>query len=443
MRKNPYRKIYLLIIALSVLMMLVVLNLPFKAKPFGDITFHEEAKNLALFLKGEVPSSEVMITKAPGPVVFFTVPYLIAPSDATDNQLWYYGITWTGIFITLAMLLIFRTAQMLFSDGTAILTMVLFFIFPLHYYYSLGIIGEGAAFFSLSLMLYGWARAWRNPASFRAWSMFAGGFLFLILNRPNTMLFFGFVALVMIYAAIKNKLFLRKFGKQMIVCFSSAFILGFAGLQLAKKITGGDGDAQDNLLYWVALQGRYQFREEPTDFRFWDNEERPDSKDYQNWVKCRDSLHKIIGTGKKYKDVYRQFFIDDALEHPGWFVRQFFVKALYGHVYMINSIKPHNFKMGPLQGPSGFWTLIAVINLVNIVILAGVLLFIFRQGNQFQYWPLWSIILSLLIFHSLTYMEPRYLFPSKPALYILGAAGLMKIGAMRRISDIIAQYLIR
>src|SRR5690606_40580613 len=102
------------------LMMLVVLNLPFKAKPFGDITFHEEAKNLALFLKGEVPSSEVMITKAPGPVVFFTVPYLIAPSDATDNQLWYYGITWTGIFITLAMLLIFRTAQMFFSDGTAI-----------------------------------------------------------------------------------------------------------------------------------------------------------------------------------------------------------------------------------------------------------------------------------------------------------------------------------
>ncbi len=45
------KRINLLIILISSLMMIAVLNLPFKAKPFGDATFHTEAKNLARYLK--------------------------------------------------------------------------------------------------------------------------------------------------------------------------------------------------------------------------------------------------------------------------------------------------------------------------------------------------------------------------------------------------------
>ncbi len=417
-------------------MMLVVLNLPFKAKPFGDITFHVESKNVALFLKGHLPADQVTITKAPGPIIFFTIPYLIAPADATDDELWGYGITFTGIVITFAMLLIYKAATLLFSREIGLLSIILFFIFPIHYYYSLGIIGEGAAFSSLALMLYGWTKSYFNPHLKSGWIYFTVGFLFLILNRPNTMLMFGVIALVLVYAYFKQVDFFKKYAKRLVLCMGIVGIVGFGILQAAKRITGGDSESQDNLLYYVAHQGRFQFREEPTDFRFWDNTERPDSKDYQNWVRSNDSLHHIMDTtGKSFKIVYRDFFYEDALDHPFWFVRQFVVKCVFGNVYLINSIKPDNFKLGPFKGPIAFSGLILLINLVNILIITGIFIFLFRHPQNLSYWPYWGIILALLIFHGLTYMEPRYLFPSKVAVYILSAAGLYRLSFVRRLTD--------
>src|SRR6187549_2285828 len=108
------KRINLFIILISSLMMIVVLNLPFKAKPFGDLTFHEEAKNLALYLKGDIGYDKVTITKAPGPVFFYTPAYIVAPSDATDNQLWVYGVVFTCITITTSLILIFKIGSNLF-----------------------------------------------------------------------------------------------------------------------------------------------------------------------------------------------------------------------------------------------------------------------------------------------------------------------------------------
>lgn len=66
------KRIDLTIVFVSMIMMLIVLTLPFKAKPFGDITFHEESKNLALFIKGKVSFNKVAITAAPDQL-FFTL----------------------------------------------------------------------------------------------------------------------------------------------------------------------------------------------------------------------------------------------------------------------------------------------------------------------------------------------------------------------------------
>jgi hypothetical protein len=197
------------------------------------------------------------------------------------------------------------------------------------------------------------------------------------------------------------------------------------------------------LFYYVAQQGRFQFREEPTDFRFWDDLKRHDSKDYQNWVKATDSLHQVVANGVPYINAYRNFVVQDVLDHPFYTTRQFFVKALYGHMYFINSIEPEQFKMGPLEGAFGFWLLIAGINSVNILLIIGFLLFVFRWRKQMPYWPFYAVILSLVVFHSLMYMEPRYLFPSKPAFYILSAAGLYTFTFIKKPIDAIARVLIR
>ncbi|MDI9258534.1 glycosyltransferase family protein [Flavobacterium sedimenticola] len=437
------QRINLLIILISTVMMVVVLNLPFKAKPFGDITFHEEAKNLALYLKGDIGFDKVTITKAPGPVIFYTPAYFAAPAHATDNQLWTYGVVFTFVITTISLLLVFKIATAFFSKEVGLLSVLLFFVFPIHCYYSLGILAEAPAFFSLALALYGWSVAYYHPHKIKGWLWLTVGIWFLILNRPNAVFLLGLGIVVVAFAFWRNKSFFWLYGKKIIITCVTVGLLGFTVLQLAKTITGTKaGGNQEELFYFVAHQGRFQFREEPTDFRFWDNEIRPDSKDYQNWVRSISDLDRqMIATGKSHNQVYQEFLLDDIAEHPFWFTRQFFVKSFYGHVYFINSVKPNEFKLGPLQGAMGYWFFILLINAINVIILLGAFLFLFKEKQLIRYWPFWGVIVALLIFHALTYMEPRYMFPARVALYIMSAAGLYKIGFIKRVVNFIAKFV--
>lgn len=437
------KRINLLIVAVSLLMMVVVLNLPFKAKPFGDDTFHVEAKNMAHYIKGSVGSDKVTVTKAPGPVIFYTLPYLVAPSDATDNQLWVYAAVFTFIIVTISLLLVFRIGSNLFSKEVGLLAVLLFFVFPIHCYYSLGILAEIPAFFSLAVALYGWSVAFLDPNKKRGWILLVFGIWFLILNRPNTMLVLGLGLLIVGYSFFRNKEFFKAYGKKMTFSLCVVGLLGLGTLQLAKMITGtSSSEDQAGLLYYVAHQGRFQFREEPTDLRFWESDIRPDSKDYQNWGKSATELATVISeTRKSRNQVYREFLINDALEHPFWFTRQFLVKCLYGHVYFINSVKPENFKLGPIHGAAAYWFVIVVINCVNILLIIGAFLFLFKKKNLINYWIFWAVIVALLIFHGLTYMEPRYMFPSRVALYLMSAAGLYNVGFVKRSVNFISKHI--
>ena len=437
------KRIDILIILISSLMMIVVLNLPFKAKPFGDDTFHTEAKNLARYLKGDVSYDKVTITKAPGPIIFYSIPYFIASSKATDNQLWVYATVFTFLIVTISLLLIFRIANSLFSKEVGLLAILLFFIFPIHCYYSLGILAEVPAFFSLSVALYGWSIVFLNPNQKKGWILLALGMWFLIMNRPNTMLILGLGFLILGYSLFKSKEFFIIYGKKLALTFCAVGLMGFGILQLAKIITGTkSGENQAGLFYFVAHIGRFQFREEPTDFRFWDNDNRADSKDYQNWGKSGGELASIMDkTHRSSNEVYKEFLINDALEHPFLFTRQFFVKCFYGHVYFINSVQPKDFHIGPIRGITAYWLFMLLINTVNLLLIFGAFIFLFKEKNLINYWLFWGIIVSLLIFHGLTYMEPRYMFPSRVALYLMSAAGLYQLKWIQQKVNFIAKFV--
>lgn len=437
------KRVNIIIILTSLLMMLVVLNLPFKAKPFGDDAFHNEAKNMARYIKGEVSYDKVVVTKAPGPVIFYTLPYLVAPSSATDNQLWVYATIFTFLIVTISLLLIFRIGASLFSKEVGLLAIVLFFVFPIHCYYSLGILAELPAFFSLTIALYGWTMALQNPNLKKGWILLTLGMWFLILNRPNTMLILGLGFLIIAYSFFKRKEFFKTFGKKLALTFCCVGLLGFGVLQLAKVITGTkSGESQEGLFYFVAHVGRFQFREEPTDFRFWDNDNRADSKDYNNWRKSGGTLGlEMENAHRSYNEVYKEFLINDALEHPFLFTRQFFVKCFYGHVYFINSVQPKDFHLGPIRGTIGYWLFMLLINCVNLLLIFGAFVFLFKEKNLINYWPFWAVIVSLLVFHGLTYMEPRYMFPARVALYIMSAAGLYRIKWLQHKVNFIAKFV--
>jgi len=437
------KRLTLAIVVLSVILMLIVLNFPFKANPLGDITFHEESKNLALFLKGEIASDKVVITKAPGPILFYTLAYLLAPADATDDHLWAYGVVFTSIIVTISLLLIFRISTVFFSKEVGLLTVLLFFIFPIHCYYSLGILAEVPAFFSLALAIYGWSIAFREPTIKRGWILLVIGMWFLILNRPNAILLLGILFLVIVYSFFKNKIFYSTYGKKLAFTFLNVLIMGFGTLQLAKNINGVNSNgSQEMYFYYVALQGRFQFREEPTDFRFWESDNRPDSKDYQNWIKKGAELDIIVSTtGRSSTHVYRAFIINDIIDRPFLFIRQFLVRCFYGHINIISKVQPQQFALGPFQGAFGFWSFLLIINSINLLVLLGVALFLFQEKNLIQYWIFWGVWVALLIFHGLTYMEPRYIFPSKVALYSMSASGLYGIAWVKKIIDKIAVHI--
>jgi hypothetical protein len=319
----------------------------------------------------------------------------------------------------------------------------MFFIFPIHIYYSLGIIAEAPAFFSLALALYGWSIAFHSPTRKAGWIWLTLGIWFLILNRPNTVLLLGLGFLIILYSFLQHKDFFKIYGKKLAISFLSVGFMGFGTLQLAKEISKTkSNNNQEGYFYYVAHQGRFQFREEPTDFRFWESDIRPDSKDYQNWRKNGDALGIIMAkTNRTFNDVFREFLINDVFEHPFWFTRQFFVKCFYGHVYFINSVKPEKFHLGPIHGVWGYWFIILLINSINIIIIFGALLFLFKEKNLITYWPFWGVIIALLLFHGLTYMEPRYIFPSRVALYLMSAAGLYRIGWIQRKVNYISKFV--
>jgi hypothetical protein len=428
---------------LSVLLMLIVLNFPFKANPLGDYTFHEESKNLALFIKGDVTLDKVAITKAPGPILFYTPAYLFAPANATDDQLWVYGVVLTSFIMTISLLLIFKIATAFFSKEVGLLSVSLFFIFPIHCYYSLGILAEIPAFFSLALAIYGWSIAFSEPNIKKGWVLLTIGMWLLILNRPNAMLLLGVLLLVLVYSFLKNKPFFNQYGKKLSFTFLSVLFLGIGVLQLAKKITGTkSGENQESYFFYVAHIGRFQFREEPSDFRFWESDNRPDSKDYQNWIKNGQTLDAVITkTKRSYNAVYRDFIINDMLGHPFLTARQFLIRCFYGHINIISKVQPSQFDLGPFKGALGYWAFLFIINSINLLVLLGAGLFLIKEKNLIQYWIFWGITLALLVFHGLTYMEPRYMFPSKVALYVMSAAGLYSIPWIRKIMNTIAVYV--
>jgi hypothetical protein len=299
------------------------------------------------------------------------------------------------------------------------------------------------AFFSLALAIYGWSIAFEEPNIKRGWILLSIGMWLLILNRPNAILLLGILFLVIGYSFFKKKTFYIKYGIKLSFTFLTVLILGMGTLQLAKSINGSEsGGSQESYFYYVAHIGRFQFREEPTDFRFWESDNRPDSKDYQSWIRSGGELDAVITkTKRSYNTVYREFIINDMLEHPYWTARQFLIRCFYGHINIISKVQPSQFDLGPFKGSLGYWTFLFIINSINLLVLAGAALFLFKEKNLIQYWIFWGVWVALLIFHGLTYMEPRYLFPSKVALYVMSAAGLYHLSWIRKIIDKMAVYV--
>lgn len=398
-----------------------IANAPFKSKPFGDFDFHVEAKTIALFLWGQKNYDVISITKAPGPVLFYITPYFLAGPNASDNQYWLSGILWNGVFMTMALFLIRASCQNFGSERAANISVLLIFILPLQVYYSLGILAEGPAFLGCSLMVYGYSRIYAKKQR-NSWIIFGGGVLLLALARPNAILVLPLLLLFALWERfIRKDDFFSKIWKKILVTLVVTSMMVMLVTVFVKELPNKRQTIkQEGYLGYVALIGRYQFREETWDWRFWDSDIRSDSKDYQHWKQKLSELNSPK-EGKTIEQQYFNFLVQDILEHPLISIKQFFVRAIFGHTLQVSSVSKDKFGVGSLKGTWFYWLFHLSLNFLNLSLLIMSVLFLIRNGGFHKFGILVMPWAALVFFHGIIYMEQRYLFPARPMMIVLSS----------------------
>ncbi|HEX9886825.1 MAG TPA: hypothetical protein VGA70_10065 [Longimicrobiales bacterium] len=408
---------------------------PFGPNPFGDGDFHAEAQLLAAALQGSVPWSDVALTKAPGPVLFYLVPYVFIPSGSAEGVFWWAGSLWNLACVGTSILLLRRAAEALGGRRAGHVAVVLALGSPFAAYYCQAVAAEVPAFVGVCLALYGFAR-WRGAEDdtgvrrFRHEAMVWIGLSLFVLSRPNGVLLLGLSGLVGLWlwfrgAAPDRPLALMSLRTTVVVVTMLATFLGVA------SVLGGRGGElrQGGYLTYVVFQGRFQYRSEPWDWRYWANESRADSEDYQAWLRESGALiTRARQSGVPLDDLQRRWILDDWLSNPGINARAAAIRSLTLHLYRVNSAEPEDFRVGALPGWLVFMAFHLAVNAVSLMLLAGTGAFlVLRRGALARYWVLWGPWLALLAFHALTYAEPRYLFPSQPGLVVMTALVLAPV----------------
>jgi hypothetical protein len=434
---SKFDKTDLIVILSSLLLFAIVASLPIKTKPYGDLDFHIEAKSIANYLWGIENFDKLSITKAPGPTLFYIIPYFIAGPDASDNRLWYAGVAWTAIFITLATLLIRWSTINLSGKLAGNISIVLLFIIPLHIYYSLGISAEALSFIGCSFFIYGYSKLTKtnkidNISEFTIILLITTGITLMVLARPNAGLVIPIIFLYLFWNKyIKSHNLTKKF--RLIIMKSTifaGFVLTLAMIGVKSLPNNRNTLKQEAYLSYVMTIGRYQFRTETWDWRFWDPLTRPNSKDYIDWEGKYEALAKIGNdSNNSLEKVLYQWVFNDIINNPVTSLKQFFVRIIFGHTLQISSLAKNDYSIGPLKGPFVYWFVHIILNIINCCLLCFSILLLIKKkeyclssfGLMITPW------IALIIFHGIVYMEQRYLFPARPIMIILASLFLIDL----------------
>ena len=406
----------------------LVAGAPFGPKALGDGDFHKHAKRLASALKGVGPLSEVEIRKAPGPILYYLVPYLTVPVGSPDRRYWATGVVWSAAWMAVALLLVRRTASRLGGEIAGKAAACLALLSPFSVYYSFGIAAEGPAYVSMALFLYGWIRAADKDAEspWRWHALMAIGLLFLMLNRPNA----GLIPIFALAAAWRLWRTDRAAARATAVGAVLTLVMFVTAGLLISFLHGGPARSNQTDYFWITtLQGRYQFRTEVTDWRFWDTSTRAGSQDFLDFVDRdlqlrREAVEKNI----QVKEAFRDWVIADTVAHPFLTARMALVRVLSLHVNLVNSKPPSAFAVGPIPGALVYWTFHGFVNLIGLSISALALYFLWsRRSDLAAIWPLWIPWVALILFHAIVYAEPRYLLPARYGQVVMAGCAVASL----------------
>ncbi len=423
--KLPFKldKFDLFLIGFVIFLYAVIALLPIAPKKFGDHVFFKEAKIIAEVLHGVKQKEEIIISRAPGPVLFYAIPYSLIPSGSTDNQYWLAGLVWTICWICFSVLLIRRAAAILSGWWGGWFAAIISLFIPLIIYYSYGVNAEPVAFIASAIACYAWAKLAfsddKTNSTAKALFLMCFGLTLVILARPNAILILpiGLLASIVMFLG-KTDVERAK------LTFMAVVITGIASVSCLQIVSIASSGGQQDNLYHVIFHGRFQYRTEVWDWRFWDNETRAGSADYELFTQENAILsERSRQEGFSLLQLKKEWAVQDALDHPFITIQQAAVRSLTLHLFLVNSKPPAAFRVAFIPGNVIFILFHIVLNLAYLVVLVSSLYFVFANWRRlFSYWMLWGLHPALLIFHALTYAEPRYMIPALPGLIIMTGA---------------------
>jgi hypothetical protein len=423
MKKN---KLIFLLIPIIFIVYFFVSNT--KPKPFGDDTFHVEAKIFANEILGSKRLSSEIFTKAPGPVIYYGLIYSLGNNkNWTDANYYFAAVFWNFLWLFVSVFMIQKLINYFIDSSFYLSTILAFVLVPVTFYYAQSVTAEPLAFLMVTLFVYSLITYFETSKWRLKWfSIFLHiiSIIGFVMTRPNGILIIP-VELVFIFILIRldNN---RKFNyySLLVALIISFFTFLIITTQLVsnhgrnKIVSTLEKSSQNSYFYHVALHGRFQYRNEPLDWRFWDNSTRIGSLDYANYVLVSDSLDNAVLDVNDNTSV-KSWIIKDIIANKFIFMRQVLVRFVVGNILIINSKSPEKFKVGSLHGKYLFFIIHIVLNILNFIFIIALFIFFNRYFKNRKYiLILLSPYFSLIIFHSLVYMEQRYLFPARP-IFIL------------------------
>ncbi len=156
--------------------------------------------------------------------------------------------------------------------------------FPL--YYSAGVASETAAYLGPAAVVWAEARFIGRVPTWLDAAVLGGAMGFLVSMRGNYCLIFGTVVAALWFSRDWQKL---RYGALAAIlgCFITMAV--YFGVQRLNWWIG-HGVRQDSFLTHVLIQGAFQYRSEPLDWRAWERETRGGSRDYAAYGEVRRQL---------------------------------------------------------------------------------------------------------------------------------------------------------
>ena len=411
----------------------LVNRLPFGASKYGDLYFHEEAKQVAQVMHGLSSWHDIQIARAPLPVLYYAVPYFFVPPNSADEAYWQAAVAWNVLWMLFSLLLIRRSGELFGGARAGKIAAVISLVVPFAVYYSFGIAAETPAYVAAVVFTYGWT-LWRKaapPGIFKRGSLVACiGLVALLLCRPNALVVLGITCACGAGLWKRSDSHSRSDLRFAAVCVGVSLLSVFLVSVSLKYLADKRGvNLQATNFSYVLFQGSFQFRSEPWDWRNWGKATRTGSVDYNNWLNTQNEL--LAESAQSRVSISRllmNWSLRDIVHHPVERLKMFAIRALALNVWVVHSTSPERFSVALLPKRMAFLLFHVFLNAIALLLPVASIWFLAKNRQAFfGYWPLWAPWLGLLLFHSFVYAEPRYRLPRQPGETLMAACVMARM----------------